>query len=51
MVSKKKKQIGNMKDVAEEDDVFLVISPQPIAGFSVHPLLVDTVEAANGRWR
>ncbi|CAN0302331.1 unnamed protein product [Pylaiella littoralis] len=42
-------ELGNREDVSDEDDVFLVISPQGIPGFSVHPLLVDTVEAANGR--
>ncbi|CAN0173869.1 unnamed protein product, partial [Hapterophycus canaliculatus] len=42
-------QLGNKEDVSAEDDVVLVISPQSIAGFSIHPLLVDTVEAANGR--
>lgn len=43
-------QLGKKEDVSAEDDVVLVISPQSIAGFSIHPLLVDTVEAANGRW-
>lgn len=42
-------QLGNKDDLSPEDDVVLVISPQSIAGYSVHPLLVDTVEQANGR--
>ncbi|CAM9785928.1 unnamed protein product [Ectocarpus sp. 6 AP-2014] len=42
-------QLGNKDDVSAEDDVILVISPQSIAGYSIHPLLVDTVEHANGR--
>eukprot|EP00752_Nemacystus_decipiens_P002440 g2297.t1 len=42
-------ELGNEKDLSPEDDVVLVISPQSIAGYSVHPLLVDTVEQANGR--
>lgn len=32
-----------------EDDVFIVISPQSIAGFSVHDLLVETAEQAKDR--
>lgn len=44
-----KKQLGEKADVGAEDDVVLVISPQSIAGFSIHQLLVDTVEEANGR--
>lgn len=43
-------QLGNKDDLSPKDDVVLVISPQSIAGHSVHPLLVDTVEQANGRY-
>lgn len=36
--------------MAKEDDVIFVISPQSIAGYSIHQLLVDTVDEANGRY-
>lgn len=35
--------------MSPKDDVILVISPQSIAGHSVHQLLVDTVEEAAGK--
>lgn len=41
-------QLG-AEGVSPEDDVILVIAPQPIAGYSVHELLVETTEAAADR--